>query len=109
MPRDDQHRIEDILLHVRKAVAKTEHLRFDPFPADENLHLAFTLHVQIVGEAAARRSQTFKSKRDTLPWRQIIAMRNLLVHDCGGVDYRIVRQVARNDLPALIATLSETD
>jgi len=107
MPRDDQQRIDDILLHPGKAIAKTREIDFDRFMAAENLHLAVTLHVQIIGEAAARLTQPYRARHEALPWKQIIAMRNLLVNDYGGVDYRIVWQVAREDLPQLAGELEK--
>lgn len=49
----------------------------------ENLLLrsAVERQVEILGEAARRVSASFKSAHPEIPWRQIIAQRNVLIHE----------------------------
>jgi len=56
--------------------------------------------VQIIGEAAKRLSNSFKEKYD-LPWEDIIGIRDKIVHDYFKVDWRIIWDTAKNDVPAL--------
>ncbi len=105
MPRDDAQRLRDIVEHAEAAIAKTDSVDVDAFMADDTLHLAVTHLVQIIGEAASRLTDEARDRYAQVPWRQIIAMRNLLVHDYGGVDYRIVWQVVRADLPRLVEAI----
>jgi uncharacterized protein with HEPN domain len=40
-----------------------------------------------------------------IPWREIIGMRNRIVHDYLGVDEDVVWEVVTGDLPLLVETL----
>jgi uncharacterized protein with HEPN domain len=55
----------------------------------------------IVGEAAFRLSKTAKAADAEIPWMKIEGMRHILVHDYFKVDWKIVYQTARDDIPAL--------
>jgi uncharacterized protein with HEPN domain len=57
--------------------------------------------IQIIGEAANRLSSSFKERSSPIPWRDIIGMRNKLVHDYMGVDLEAVWETARKDIPVL--------
>ena len=48
-----------------------------------------------------------KRTRSTCSWREIIGMRNRLVHDYRSVDVAEVWRTVTNDLPALIDVLDD--
>ena len=58
-------------------------------------------HLQIIGEAARSISQALGVAHSEIPWANVIAMRNLLVHEYFGVDIEEVWSTAVNDLPLL--------
>jgi uncharacterized protein with HEPN domain len=62
--------------------------------------------LQIIGEAANRVSTSLKAQSSHIPWRDIIAMRNKLVHDYMGVDLEAVWETARKDIPILKSALN---
>jgi uncharacterized protein with HEPN domain len=62
--------------------------------------------LQIIGEAASRVSTSLKAQSSHIPWRDIIAMRNKLVHDYMGVDLEAVWETARKDIPILKSALN---
>jgi uncharacterized protein with HEPN domain len=69
------------------------------------LQLALTRVVEIVGEAAARVSSETQRQFPAIPWPQIIALRNRLVHGYDAVDPAILWAIVEADLPALIEEL----
>ena len=71
------------------------------------LALALTRCLEIVGEAASRVSPKTRDSLVTVQWRKIRQMRNILVHEYSAVDYDIVWQTLREDLPGLIGALEE--
>jgi len=75
---------------------------------DEYVQLALVHLVQIIGEAAARLSDNVTSRNPDIPWRQIIAMRNLVVHGYFDVDAGILWTVASVDVPTLVAQIKAT-
>jgi uncharacterized protein with HEPN domain len=56
-------------------------------------------HLQIIGEAAAQLGRDFHAAHHATSWPQIVAMRNILVHEYFGIDIDEVWQVIIGDLP----------
>ncbi len=61
--------------------------------------------MEIVGEAASRVGAETREAHPSFPWREIVGMRNRLVHAYFEIDLRLVWDTVRNDLPPLIARL----
>jgi len=104
-PRDLAY-VGHMLDMAKKAVGKTQGLSRESFDADENLRLALTHLVQIIGEAARRVSPEFSSGHPEIPWADIVGMRHKVVHDYLGIDEDIVWRVVTADLPKLVAALN---
>ncbi len=52
----------------------------EAFSADEVLRDAVERNVEIIGEAARKVSEAFRNEHPEIPWRKMIAQRNVLVH-----------------------------
>jgi uncharacterized protein with HEPN domain len=91
--------IERIERHAAKGRAE--------FEKDELIQTWVVHHLQIVGEAAAKLSRDFQEQHSSIPWPQVVAMRNVLVHDYFGVDLEEVWRVVERDLPELKSKLKE--
>ncbi len=92
---------------ARKAVAKTAGLEREDYDGDENLRLALTHLVQVIGEAARRVSQQTRAAHPEVPWREITGIRHIIVHDYMNVDEDVLWEVVTSDLPPLIALLGQ--
>lgn len=90
---------------AKKAISKTQGLSRGAYDADENLRLALTHLIQIIGEAGRHLSREFSDQHPEIPWADIVGMRHKVVHDYLGVDEDIVWQVVTQDLPTLVAAL----
>lgn len=62
--------------------------------------------VQLVGQAARGVSAELQAAHSEIPWREIIGMRNVVVHDYADVDLSLVWKTVREDLPGLVVRLS---
>lgn len=105
MSKDDLVYVGHMLDLATSAVSKTESILRESFDADENLRLALTHLIQMIGEAARHVSEEFRARHSEIPWRQIVGMRHKVVHDYMHVDYDMVWDVATVDLPPLIRRL----
>jgi uncharacterized protein with HEPN domain len=105
-PRDLVY-VGHMLDMTRKALDKTAGITRDSYDADENLRLALTHLVQVIGEAARRVSPEFRDEHPEIPWTEIVGMRHKVVHDYLGVDEDIVWQVVTDDLPKLLPVLTK--
>ena len=105
MPTDDSIYIEHMLDLARRAEAKVRACSRADFDADENLRLAVTHLLQVIGEAARRVSEDFQAGHPEVPWKAIIGMRHKVVHDYLDVDEDVVWNTATSELPQLIRLL----
>ncbi|THV39693.1 HepT-like ribonuclease domain-containing protein [Glycomyces buryatensis] len=102
--RDDSERLADILDAAEKIHRKVVEGR-DAFDADEYAQLAIVHLVQIIGEAANRLSPEVTEAHPEIPWRQIVATRNRVVHSYFDVDLELLWTVAAVDIPRLAKQL----
>jgi uncharacterized protein with HEPN domain len=58
-------------------------------------------HLQVIGEAARGVSQSLKERHPEVPWPEIVALRNILVHEYFGLNMRQVWAMTQKDLPKL--------
>ena len=107
MQKDDAVFAGHMLEMACKARAKVQGKERADFDADENLCLAVTHLIRVVGEAARQISPAFQRAHPEIPWDSIVGMRHKVVHDYLHVDYDVVWDVATADLPALIAELEK--
>ncbi len=105
MPRDDSAYLLDMLLSARDALSFTQEMSFDDFVRDRRTQLSVLKSVEIVGEAAAQVSEDVRRANPDIPWREIVGMRNRLVHVYFDIDFPLVWDTVRHDLPDLIARL----
>ena len=88
-PRDLVY-VGHMLDMAKKAISKTQSLSRGAYDADENLRLALTHLIQIIGEAGRQVSREFSEQHPEIPWADIVGMRHKVVHDYLGVDEDIV-------------------
>jgi len=104
--RDDAERLRDILDAIREVERYLEKGRGE-FDANELVQVWLLHHLQIIGEAARGLSRTLRSKHPEVPWADVIAFRNLVVHEYFGIDLQEVWDTAVNDLPPLKKQVEE--
>lgn len=63
--------------------------------------------LEILGEAAGQISQETKDQFPDLPWKQVIGMRNRLIHAYFDVDHDVVWKTVNNSLPPLANQLEK--
>jgi uncharacterized protein with HEPN domain len=100
--RSDRERLFDILEAVERVEAQAARGRA-AFAADELAQTAVIRWVEIIGEAARGLSEGLRQAHPEVPWRQMVAMRNVLIHGYFDIDVDLVWSVAENDLPKLRA------
>jgi len=71
------------------------------FERSELLRSAVVQKLAIIGEAAGRVSEELKARHPEVPWPQIIAFRNILIHAYFGIDWDVVWRAAKNRCPIL--------
>lgn len=98
--RSDLERLKDVLEAIERIEKYTSNNQRSFF-SDELIQTWVLHHLQIIGEAIARITPDLMEQYTEIPWRKIIGMRNILVHDYFGIDADVVWNVVENDLPNL--------
>ena len=100
MRRDDQ-RPNDVLEAIDWiAKAITGRTEAD-FLADETLCYAVTQKLTFIGEAVSRLSPEITTRHASVPWPDIVGLRNILVHEYFGIYWPLVWQTAVDHAPVL--------
>lgn len=106
--RDPAH-LWDMLEAAGSAVEYLNGVSAAEFEADnrerEILRMAVERQLEILGEAARRVSAVFREANPTIPWREAIALRNLISHEYDKVDYPAIYRVVTEPLPELVERL----
>lgn len=103
--RNDRSRLLDMLHAAR--TANTFAQGTDRQKVENNVVLQSGLAklIQDIGEAANKVTSEFQALHSHLPWRDMIDMRNHLVHAYTDIDLDVLWKTAVEDLPPLIAQL----
>jgi uncharacterized protein with HEPN domain len=64
-------------------------------------HDAVVRQIEIIGEAARNISDTFRNQHSKLPWGKMTGIRNKIIHEYFNINYAIVWDTVRDDLPDL--------
>jgi len=97
--RDDKLLIEDILQAGEKIQRYTRNMSCDEFLRDEKTKDAVARNFEIIGEAASNIPEHIKNRNTNVEWKRIIGLRNRIVHEYFGIDYRIVWAIIQNQMP----------
>jgi uncharacterized protein with HEPN domain len=108
MPRHDTDvRLRHMLDAAREAVQMAQGRNRVALDTDRPLNLSLVRLLEIVGEAASRVPADDRATYSSIPWIQIVSLRNRLIHGYDNVDFDILWQIVTQDLPPLIAELEK--
>lgn len=89
---------EDILTAINDIENFTQGMTFDIFENDKKTIQAVVRSLEIIGEAANHIPKNIKDKYLDIPWRDMITMRNKVLHEYFGVDEEVLWQTINEDL-----------
>ncbi len=99
--RSDHLYLADILDAIEAIERFTAGIDESRFLADDLIQSAVLQKLSVIGEAAARLTETTRAQAPEVAWKEIIGFRNTAVHAYFSVDWRIVFTTVIDDLPLL--------
>ena len=105
MRKDDLIRVRHMLDAAHEAVSFVRDKTRTNLNKDRMLTLSIVKSVELIGEAASRVSKESQISHPEIPWADIIAMRNRLIHVYFDIDLDRVWDTVTEDLPPLITAL----
>jgi uncharacterized protein with HEPN domain len=98
-----QH-IYDAILEIESYVQKSS---YDTFQSNSMMQYACVKQLEIIGEAANHLTHHFIKLYSVIKWREIIGLRNLLIHEYFGIDAKIVWDIITTDIVSLKPQIKE--
>lgn len=107
MKKTDVIRLGHMLNAAKEIISFTKGFDKADLQKDRVLTLALVKEIEIIGEAASKVSQEAREQIPGIEWRDVIGMRNRLVHVYFEVDEDILWDTILYDIPRLIEKLEE--
>ena len=101
MKRDDAVYLHHILDAIGLIEEYTKGMSENEFLANSMAHDAVVRQMEIIGEAARNIADEFREKHSRLPWGKMIGIRNKIIHEYFNINYAIVWDTLKDDLPLL--------
>ena len=107
MQKADKIRIQHMIDSAREAVSFVEGKSRKSLGRDRKLVLAMVKSIEIIGEAASNVTDEARTDFPNVPWRDIVGMRNRLIHAYFDIDLDVLWSTVADDLPPLIEELEK--
>jgi uncharacterized protein with HEPN domain len=102
--------LQDRLLDIIEAIEKIEKVKQRgkaAFDEDPMIQVWMVHHLMIIGEAVRAIDPAVRQKHPEVPWRDIVGMRNVLVHDYFSINAKIVWETVSEKLDPFKAKIQE--
>ena len=103
--RDWRLYVGDMILFAEKVLAYTEGMDQPRFESSNLNYDASVRNLELIGEAATRIPLFIREAAEHIPWRQIIATRNRLIHGYLGIDNDTLWSIIQDEIPTLLDEL----
>ena len=98
--------LDDMIAFAEKVMTYTDGLEQQAF-VDSGLNYDATVrNLELIGEAATHIPEAVRQAHAHIPWRQVIATRNRLIHGYLGIDNDTLWSIIQDDVPGLIQQLT---
>ena len=102
MSRDYRLFLSDISECCHKIERYTKGMDQEEFIANDMAFDAVMRNLEIIGEAMRHIPEEVRLRHSEVPWRTIVAFRNIVIHEYFGIDEDIVWDVIENKIPELL-------
>lgn len=90
MEKDYKAYVNHILDAISSIERYTEGMSFAAFERDNKTIDAIIRNFEIIGEASSKLPKEFRERYPEVPWKSVIGLRNVLIHNYLGVDIVVV-------------------
>ena len=105
--RDYRDYLQDIVDSINDIESFTGDMDFDSFREDRKTIYAVIRCIEVLGEATKKIPKSIKDRYPSIPWQEMVGMRNKMIHEYFGVNVRILWETAREDIPSLKPLIQE--
>lgn len=91
--------LEDMLQSINRIEEYLTDIDFEKFKMSNMIVDATIRNFEIIGEAAKNVPVKIQVKYQEIPWRKMYGLRNLISHEYFGVDYEMIWEISKKNLP----------
>ena len=99
-----------LLFHIKESceyiIEFISHLDYENFIKSRLYQDGVIREIIVIGEAVNKVSEETKNKYIEVPWKDIIGMRNKIIHEYFGIDLEAVWKTAEQDTSDLLAKIN---
>jgi uncharacterized protein with HEPN domain len=93
---------------AKEALGFVEGRKRADLDSDRMLALSLVKSIEMIGEAGSRVFDQGEREARGIPWVELVAKRNRLIHAYYDIDLDIVWETVREDLPSLIVAIEHS-
>lgn len=97
--------LDDMIGFAQTVLAYTDGHDQERFVASRLNYDATLRNLELIGEAAGHVPDEVRAMAPEVPWRQLVATRNRLIHGYLGIDNDTLWSIIRDDVPSLLESL----
>jgi uncharacterized protein with HEPN domain len=99
--------LDDMIGFAEAVLAYTSGLDQERFVVSRLNYDATLRNLELIGEAASHVPEAVRQLASDIPWRQVVATRNRLIHGYLGIDNDTLWSIIRDDVPPLLESLRQ--
>ncbi len=103
----DKVRLQHILDAISAIKEYVQGVSQNQFFKNSMIQDACIRQLQVIGEASNKISRELQESHYTVPWREIIGLRVIVIHKYFGIDENVIWDVIQNDLLPLEGQIKE--
>ncbi len=107
MKKDSLIYLKHIIEAIEKIQSYTRGIEFSTFEDDFKTQDAVFHKLSVIGEASKQITPEVMSSISGVPWSEIIALRNKIIHEYFGIDLQLVWNIVVVDLPKLYKSIND--
>jgi len=107
MSRDYRLFLADMRVSCGKVGRYTHNLTHEQFFEDEKTYDAVLRNLEIIGEAAKQIPHEVGDRYPEVQWRQIAGLRDIVIHECFGLDEEILWDIIQNEVPRPLGQIEQ--
>lgn len=107
MSREWRLYLNDMIEFSQRVLEYTNNYTQIEFEQDRRTYDATLRNIELIGEAATRIPEEIRAQNENIPWRQLIATRNRIIHAYLGLDNDVLWSIIQTDIPQLLNDLQK--
>ena len=100
--RRDSDYLNDIQEAIHRILTYTAELTYQQFMGDIKTQDAVVRNLEIIGEATKKLSMHIRKSYSKVPWKDMMGMRDKMIHHYFGINYEIVWTISKEELAGLL-------